>query len=83
LGLDRRFRPIQYEARITSSADQPDSISHVRNVVPGRNVGTIEAPVASRANRVGPVDERGADVFHLIGFELFGHMNDTVEFVWG
>ena len=72
----RRFRPIHYEARTTSSADQPDSISHVRNIVPRRNVGTIEALVASRADCVGPADECGADVFHFIGFELFGHMNE-------
>ena len=72
----RRFRPIHYEARTTSSADQPDSISHIRNIVPWRNVGTIEAPVASRADCVGPADDCGADVFHFIGFELFGHMNE-------
>ena len=70
------FRPIHHEAHPTSCADQPDSISHVRDIVPWRDVGTIEAPPASRANRVGPADESGADAFDFIGFELFGHVNE-------
>lgn len=36
----------------------------------------IEPPLASRANRVGPASEIGADAFHFIGPELFGHVNE-------
>ena len=70
-----RFRPIYHEADPASSADQPDSISHVRHVVPWRDLGTIETPLASRADRVGPAGESGADAFDFIGFEPFGHGN--------
>ena len=79
----RRFGPIHHQARPASSADQPDSISHVRDIVPWRDVGTIETPLASRANRVGPAGESGADAFDFIGLEPFGHGNEISRACFG
>jgi len=69
------LRPIQYEPGATGGADQPDSISHVRDIVAWRDVGAIETSLTSRANRVGPADESGADTFDFIGFDLLVHVN--------
>ncbi len=67
--------PIDHQARATGSTDQPDSISYVRDIVPWRDVGAIETSLTSRANRVGPADEGGADTFDFIGFDLLVHVN--------
>lgn len=71
--LDRRLGPIHHEACATSNTDQPDSVPHVRDIVPWRDVGTIEAALTSRANRGGPAGESDADVFDFILFELLVH----------
>ena len=75
--LDRRLGPIHHEACATSNTDQPDSVPHVRDIVPWRDVGTIEATLTSRANRGGPAGESGADVFDLILFELLVHAKEV------
>lgn len=75
--LDRRLGPIHHEACATSNTDQPDSVPHVRDIVPWRDVGTIEAALTSRANRGGPAGESGADVFDLILFELLVHAKEV------
>ncbi len=68
--------PIHHDGRSAVGADQPDSISHVRDIVPRRDVGTIKAPLASRANRVGPTDKSGAEAFDFVRLEPFGHVNE-------
>ena len=70
-----RLGPIHHQARAASSADQPDSISHVRNIVAWRDVGTIEAAPASGTIRSASVGDSGADAVDFMRFELFGHMN--------
>ena len=70
------FRPIHHKPCAASRADQPDSVSYVRHIVPRGDVGTVEAPLASRANRVGSSDESCADALDFIRLEPFGHVNE-------
>lgn len=73
----RSFGTIQDQPGPASSADQPDSISHVGDVVSRRYVGLVEVPSAPRANRLGPTGESRPDVFDFMGFELFCHGNEN------
>ena len=80
--LDRRLGPIHHQACATSNTDQPDSVSHVRDIAPWRDVGPIEAALTSGANRVGPAGEGGADLFDLIRFELLVHVKEVSREPW-
>ena len=46
-----------------------------------RDVGTVEAPAAPRAHRVGPVREGGSNAVDFMRFKLFGHVTGTSR-VW-